>query len=140
MKRTIFLLTLLAAVTLSAKAYEVGDRINLDGISYYVRSETEVEVYYVVDPEITDVVIPKTVYGYRVTSIGNGAFEESTGIRTVKLPAGINKIGSRAFEDCSNLTEVTLPAESGVTEIEDYTFSGCTSLTEITIPPSVSKI
>ena len=140
MKRTIFLLTLLAAVTMSAKAYEVGDWINLDGISYYVRSETEVEVYYVVDPEITDVVIPKTVYGYRVTSIGNGAFEESTGIRTVKLPAGINKIGSRAFEDCSNLTEVTLPAESGVTEIEDYTFSGCTSLTEITIPPSVSKI
>lgn len=140
MKRTIFLLTLLVSVTMSAKAYEVGDWINLDGISYYVMSETEVEVYSVVDPEITDVVIPKTVYGYRVTSIGNGAFEERTGIRTVKLPAGINKIGSSAFEDCSNLTEVTLPAESGVTEIEDYTFSGCTSLTEITIPPSVSKI
>ena len=49
MKRTIFLLTLLAAVTMSAKAYEVGDWINLDGISYYVRSETEVEVYSVVD-------------------------------------------------------------------------------------------
>lgn len=49
MKRTIFLLTLLTAVTMSAKAYEVGDRINLDGISYYVRSETEVEVYSVVD-------------------------------------------------------------------------------------------
>lgn len=52
MKRILFLLTLLAAVTMSAKAYEVGDWINLDGISYYVRSETEVEVYSVVDPEI----------------------------------------------------------------------------------------
>ena len=140
MKRTIFLLTLLVSVTMSAKAYEVGDWINLDGISYYVRSETEVEVYSVVDPEITNVVIPETVYGYRVTSIGNGAFKEKTGIRTVKLPAGINRIGGSAFEDCSNLTEVTLPAESGITEIEDYAFSGCTSLTEITIPPSVSKI
>ena len=146
MKRTIFLLTLLAAVTMSAKAYVPGDIIYLDGIEYYVEFPPSEGVrvrgfsYGRDGGGITNVVIPETVYGYRVTSIGNGAFEERTGIRTVKLPAGINRIGGSAFEDCSNLTEVTLPAESGITEIEDYAFSGCTSLTEITIPPSVSKI
>lgn len=146
MKRTIFLLTLLAAVTMSAKAYVPGDIIYLDGIEYYVEFPPSEGVrvrgfsYGGDGGGITNVVIPETVYGYRVTSIGNGAFKEKTGIRTVKLPAGINRIGGSAFEDCSNLTEVTLPAESGITEIEDYAFSGCTSLTEITIPPSVSKI
>ena len=146
MKRTIFLLTLLTAVTMSAKAYVPGDRIYLDGIEYYVEFPPSEGVrvcgfsYGGDGGGITNVVIPETVYGYRVTSIGNGAFKEKTGIRTVKLPAGINSIGGSAFEDCSNLTEVTLPAGIEITEIEDYTFSGCTSLTEITIPDGVNSI
>ena len=101
---------------MSAKAYVPGDIIYLDGIEYYVEFPPREGVrvrgfsYGGDGGGITNVVIPETVYGYRVTSIGNGAFKEKTGIRTVKLPAGINRIGGSAFEDCSNLTEVTLPA------------------------------
>ena len=47
-------------------------------------------------------------------------------------------IGSRAFEYCSSLTSVEIPAS--VTEIGSEAFSGCSSLTSVEIPNSVRNI
>ena len=41
----------------------------------------------------------------------------------VVIPAGVTKIGSRAFSDRASLTSVTIPA--GVTVINKYVFQGC---------------
>ena len=54
------------------------------------------------------------------------------------VPAGVTKIGSRAFSDRASLTSVTIPA--GVTVIRESTFSGCANLTIVTIPGSVKEI
>ena len=56
----------------------------------------------------------------------------------VVVPAGVTKIGSRAFSDRASLTSVTIPA--GVTVIRESTFSGCAKLTIVTIPGSVKEI
>ena len=56
----------------------------------------------------------------------------------VVIPAGVTKIGSRAFSDRASLTSVTIPA--GVTVIRESTFSGCANLTSVTIPGSVKEI
>ena len=41
----------------------------------------------------------------------------------VVIPAGVTKIGSRAFKNCANLTSVTIPGS--VKEIDKYVFQGC---------------
>ena len=47
-------------------------------------------------------------------------------------------IDNYAFNDCSNLTSVTIP--ESVTSIEWGTFCGCSSLTSVTIPEGVTMI
>jgi len=73
-----------------------------------------------------------------VTSIGDYAFVECTGLTSITIPASVTSIGSGAFESCGGLTSITIPAS--VTGIGDYAFSGCTGLISITIPASVTSI
>lgn len=47
--------------------------------------------------------------------IGNLAFEGCSGLTSLNLPAGITSIGYRAFKGCSGLTSLTLP--DGITVI-----------------------
>jgi BspA type Leucine rich repeat region (6 copies) len=77
-----------------------------------------------------NVVIPPSINGYPVTSIGNGAFYLTT-IINVTIPNSVTSIGDDAFADCTSLTSVTIP--NSVTIIGDYAFYGCTSLTNITV-------
>jgi len=51
---------------------------------------------------------------------------------------GVTSIGYQAFEDCTELTLVTIP--DSVTKIVDWSFSGCTSLTQVNIPGTVTII
>lgn len=112
-----------------------------------------------------DVVIPPTVnYNnnqYRITSIGEAAFNQCRDLTSVSIPEGVTLIDHWAFENCSNLTSVTLP--NSVVSVEYWAFGlcrslssiflgnnikyigreafyGCTSLTSITIPYSVTSI
>ena len=85
-------------------------------------------LFYVSDssysPNIRSVII-----GSGVTSIGERAFYNCSGLMSITIPAGVTSIGNRAFYDCSGLMSITIPA--GVTSIGSYAFYGCTGLTEI---------
>ena len=140
------------AVTVSAAettadgnfAYEV----NEDGgvtITRYTGSDTEV-------------VIPSTINGKKVTSIGNYAFSYCTSLTSVTIPDSVTIIGGMAFSGCKGLadkngfvvvrnilynyygndSEITIP--DSVTSIGDWAFSDCTSLTSVTIPNGVTSI
>ena len=56
----------------------------------------------------------------------------------VILPEGITSIGSYAFTDCKELTEIDIP--EGVTNISNYAFAYCEGLTKVNIPDSVKSI
>ena len=73
-----------------------------------------------------------------VTSIGNYAFYECSGLTAITIPNSVTSIGERAFYRCSSLTSITIP--NSVTSIGEETFSGCSKLTFITIPNSVTSI
>ena len=99
------------------------------------------------DPEITDAMGIRFVVagklsngelGVIVVSLGNGTFDECSGLVSVVLPSNISSIGSMTFHNCGSLNKLVLP--SSVTCIGEEAFEGCGSLTSIIIPIGVTKI
>ena len=76
--------------------------------------------------------------GNSVTTIGDSAFENCTGLAEVTIGNSVTTIGSYAFAYCAGLTELTIP--NSVTEIGYFAFAYCTGLTEVTIGNSVTTI
>ena len=76
--------------------------------------------------------------GNSVTSIGDYAFSNCSGLTSVTIPNSVTTIGYEAFAGCSGLTSVTIG--NSVTSIGEYAFVGCSGLTSVTIPNSVTNI
>jgi len=135
---------LLCSISISAHDFEV------DGIYYQITSGTNLKVrvtyegsyYYIYDEYKGSVIIPESVtYNgktYSVTSIGDYAFSDCSGLTSVTIPNSVTRIGDYAFSDCSGLTSVTIP--NSVTRIGDYAFYDCSGLTSVTIGNSVTRI
>ena len=114
MKQTKFFLALLAVISLpvniKAQYFEVG------GIVYGITSEQTVEVqpyYYLLDtPYSGAITIPQTVeYGgtiYTVTALAESAFEDCGNVTSLTLPQTIRSIGSYCFYNC-NFISLLLP-------------------------------
>ena len=83
------------------------------------------------------VVIPVTINGLPVTTIGNNAFDSLSRVGSVTIPDGITSIGTSSFMYCA-LTNFDL-AES-VTNIGQMAFYGCSGLTSVTIPKGVKNL
>ena len=90
-----------------------------------------------VSPMPSQLVIPSTLEGCPVTSIGIKAFSGCEGLTSVMIPYGVTSIGSYAFEGCIGLTGVTIP--DSVTSIGRYAFQ-FSGLTHVTIPSSVTVL
>jgi hypothetical protein len=71
-------------------------------------------------------IIPNTIEGLPVTSIGSNAFQNCTGLTSVDIPDSVTNIGSYAFQSCSGLTSVTIP--DSVSSIGRDAFINCTSV------------
>ena len=74
----------------------------------------------------TAVIVPASIDGYTVKSIGDDAFK-GTSIVSVSLPDTLVSIGWFAFSDCSSLKSAIIPKT--VTEIGYEAFSNCKRLT-----------
>ena len=75
---------------------------------------------------------------YSVTSIGESAFSDCTGLTSVEIPNSVTSIDCDAFSGCTGLTSIEIP--NSVTSIDWGVFCKCTGLTSIEIPNSVTSI
>ena len=69
--------------------------------------------------------------------INNRAFKYS-GINNIFFPLGLKTIGEEVFEDCDNITKLTLP--KSLEDIGNSAFNGCRNLKVISFPPSLKSI
>jgi hypothetical protein len=74
-------------------------------------------------------VIPSTINGLPVTTLGNNVFTSRTNLTSVIIPKTVTNIGDLAFFSCSGLTNLTLPGS--VTSIGQYAFQYCSKLTAV---------
>ena len=158
-------LLLLCSITASARDFEV------DGIYYNITRSTDktVEVQGVTNGYTGSLVIPESVVyndvtysvtsigGWvfngrtdltgelvipnSVTSIGDNAFQDCSGLTSVVIGNSVTSIGSHAFVNCSGLISVEFNAEN-CTAMPDYyfAFQGCTALSTVTIGENVKNI
>ena len=105
---------------------------NPDGYNYYYTSY----------PDLTEAIIPETVEyegrPYPVTSIGYGAFKNSTNLKSVSIPNSVTIIWDDAFNQCNALTEINIP--NSVEIIGNRAFHYCQSLESLEIPEGVWQI
>lgn len=110
----------LTTAPLSAYDFEV------DGIYYNILSEEEkaVEVTYgdidysgtIIIPETVDLTVDDNDITYSVTSIGNYAFYECSGLTGITIPESVTSIGDDAFRGCTKLVSLN-PIDVGNTKI-----------------------
>lgn len=106
-------------------------------LTYVIRNNT-VEITKCKPSVNGAVVIPEMINGCPVTTIGEEAFYNCTGMTDVTIPESVRSIGNSAFSHCTALTSIDIP--DGVTDIEDYAFSDCYNVAGITIADSVQNI
>ena len=74
---------------------------------------------------------------HRVTSIGNWAFNDCKNLTSVSISNTVVLIELSAFSE-SGLTSLVIPGS--VMRIEEGTFYNCTALSSVTIPNSVDRL
>ena len=123
--KILFVLAIIIANCISASAIE----FTVDGVRYSVNDDntTVTVASYPSDSKPTgDLTIPESVtYGgisYPVTSIGEEAFSDCSGLASVTIGNSVSSIGRWAFRGCIGLASVTIP--NSVTEIGGWAFYG----------------
>ena len=79
-----------------------------------------------------------TIIPNSVTSIGDWAFCNCSGLTSITIPNSVTSIGNKAFAGCDGLTSITIP--NSVTSIGERAFYYCCGLTSVTIGNSVTSI
>ncbi len=73
-----------------------------------------------------------------VESVGHRAFEGCSNLQSVVLPSSVTSIGDSAFAYCTSLNSIALP--NGLRSIAPYAFFQCTELRDVQIPRSTTAI
>ena len=99
-----------------------------DGFTYEVR-DGKATITGCTKENVYMLEIPQTIDDYPVVGIGAEAFFRHPTLLDLKIPEGVETIGTYAFGQCSNLSWVELP--DSLTTIEDKAFYNCVSLINV---------
>ena len=97
----------------------------------------EITHYYQPSYSVDHLIIPQTIDGYTVTSIGSQAFSSCTATG-IAIPDTVTRIKRSAFFTCTTLESVSLP--DNLKTIEKYAFYGNTNLKRIVFPDALEEI
>ena len=119
------------------------EMVDADGFSFLVnKKEKEVILYHPIDKSLSTYQVPSTItyriHTLKVVGIGSYAFENLAQLTEVKMPSSILEIRDKAFIGCSNLKNIQLSDHLQV--IGKEVFKGCQSLQSITLPSSLTNI
>lgn len=103
---------------------------------YTVEGDSVIINRYLLNAEL--VIVPETIDGKTVTTIGSNAFSNNISLTRVILPSTITRIQSSAFEACFSLQTIEFP--TSIQSIEDRAFARCSSLEQIHIPNGLTTI
>ncbi len=92
-----------AFASLSVSAAETTEATPESSFRYGVNYDDTISITRFIGSE-TDVIIPSTIGGKSVTSIGYRAFYYCTSLTSVTIPDSVTSIGWGAFSGCTNLT------------------------------------
>ena len=134
--RRLMLTLFLALLTMTAQAADFNVTANGVTWSCTIVSGTNVSIVPAdMNSVSASVTIPSSVTysetNYTVTTIGNRAFYNCTGLTSVTIPASVTTIEEGAFHNCSSLTSVTIPAS--VTNIGEGAFRNCSNLASVIV-------
>ncbi len=85
-----------------------------------------------------NVIVPSTIDGKRVTTLGMLAFSNNNTVKSVILPEGLLRIEGYAFDSCPNLTTVEMP--SSLNFVSNIFRNACPKLTNYTIPSTLTEL
>ena len=174
MKKTLsFLLAFVMLFVSACAAASAADAVETgscgEGVSYTLYSDKSLKIsgsgkmsdYKNNGSPFAGKAVEKVVIDSGVTSIGNDAFSECSGISEVSIPASVTSIGEWAFAGCVKLKSIEIPSGvksigahafdgcaglvsasmvKGLLTIENHAFDGCAGLKSITVPESVTSV
>ena len=114
--------------------------VKKNGYDYVVNEDSEA-IIIGYDEKTVDkekIKIPSTLGKHPVTMIYEEAFSGLQNAVTIKLPEGIEVIGSDAFSYSEKLQDINIPKT--VKFIDSYAFDGCYALNNVTIPKNVENL
>lgn len=85
-----------------------GEETTTGGYTYVHLTDTNIQITRYSGTE-SECVIPASIDGYNVTSIGEMAFNNCEKITTIKVPEGVTEIGDNAFYRCIKMESIELP-------------------------------
>lgn len=105
--------------------------LNLTATSHKTIADKAFEGYYNLD---------SLYFPSQLTAIPYMAMAECVNLKSITMPATVEYIDSRAFENCRLLSEVNFAENGALTEIGNWAFYNCHELKEIAIPEGVTSI
>ena len=144
MKKSIIILcAVVSALSCQAK---VGDIIATGNINYQVICENSLDNQAIVlSPQSSDIStatvgssVANAGVTFTVTGIHHKAFENCKNLKNVTLPTSITWIGAYSFRGCANLVEIVIPAQ--VTSIGRMAFADCVNLSKVTMTSNLEQM
>ena len=147
----LFVLLLIMSMTsckqLPSESAQMNNEPDPQIVNYGIEMQNSDYVYTINEVGITlkryigtgkDIVIPQSIDGRDVVSIGQDCFSDNKEILSVELSGKLKAIQSFAFYRCDKLSMLVI--KNGLKVIGRSAFAHCTALEAVTLPESVVQI
>ena len=134
------ILSVLVAITISFSFASVAEAADADGTYGNLKYEITDGEASIIDCDAAaagTVEIPELIDGCPVTKIGDEAFEECRDVTEITIPDTVSYIGFKAFTKTA-IRKFVIP--DGVSVLRYRTFDSCTELEKVVLPEGLNEI